>query len=117
MRLRAGRILLRENVEVRSGNTRVSWASGLGMVAIRRDGPVLVTYRRRRSSACALALVPASHQLLTPAVNVSGISLAGGSALSGAVRDGAAVWVAVAAAVADMKKFLRIIVGRVIIVG
>jgi len=46
-------------------------------------------YRRRRSSAYALAFVPAS--LLAPAANVSGISLAGGNALSGAVRDGTAV--------------------------
>ena len=49
---------------------------------------VAETYRRSRSSACALALVPASHQLLIPAVNVNGISFAGGNALSGAVRDG-----------------------------
>jgi len=91
MRLRAGLILLRGSVEVRSGNTRVSWVSGLGTVVIRRVGPVVKTYRRRRSSACALALVPASHQLLTPAVNVSGISLAGGNALRGVVRDGTAV--------------------------
>lgn len=48
------------------------------------------TYRRSLSSAYALALEPASHQLLMPAVNVIGTSLAGGNALSEAVRDGTA---------------------------
>ena len=52
---------------------------------------VAETYRRSRSSAWALALVPASHQLLIPAVNVNGISLAGGNALSGVVKDGTVV--------------------------
>ena len=89
--------------------------NGSGMVAIWSDRSLLRTYLRSRSSACALALVPASHQLLMPAVKVNGISLAGGNVLSGVARDGIAVWVAVAAAVADMKTFLRIIVGRIMV--
>jgi hypothetical protein len=59
--------------------------------------------------------VPASHQLLIPAVNVKGISLAGGKAFSGAVRDGTAVLFAVAVAVADMATVLGIFVGRIIV--
>ena len=50
-----------------------------------------------------------------PAVKVNGISLAGGTTLSGVARDGSPGWVAVAAAVADMKMFLSIMVGRVIV--
>lgn len=45
-----------------------------------------------------------------PATNVDGISLAGGTTLSGAARDGTPVWV-----VADMTMFLRIMVGRIIV--
>jgi len=37
MRLLVGRILLRGSVEVRSGNTGVSWASGLGTGAEEAD--------------------------------------------------------------------------------
>ena len=74
---------------------------------------VAETYRRSRSSAWALALVPASHQLLIPAVNVNGISLAGGNALSGVVKDGTVVRVAVA--VADMATFLKMAVERIIV--
>ena len=59
--------------------------------------------------------MPASHQLLIPAVRVNGISLAGGNTLSGAVRDGTPVWVAVAPIVADMATFLRIMVGGIIV--
>ena len=50
------------------------------------------TYLRSRPSACVPALVPASHQLLMPAANVDGISLAGGNALSEGVREGAIKW-------------------------
>ena len=67
---------------------------------------------RSRPSACALALVPASHQLLMPATNVDGISLAGGNALSDGAREGAIEW-AVVAVVADMRTLLRIIVGEI----
>ena len=48
-------------------------------------------------------------------MNVKGTSFAGGNALNGVVRDGTAVWVGVAVAVADMATFLRIIVGRIIV--
>jgi len=58
--------------------------------------------------------VPASHQLLIPATNVNGISLAGGNALWGAAREGTAELVAVAAA-EDMRTFPRIIVGRIMV--
>ena len=71
------------------------------------------THCRSRSSACALARAPASHQLFIPATNVIGMSFAGGNALIGAARDGSVVWVAVA--VADMMMFLRAIVGRIIV--
>ena len=60
------------------------------------------TYLRSWPSTCALALMPASHQLLMPAVNVDGISLAAGNALSEGVREGAIEW-AVIAVVADMR--------------
>ena len=60
-------------------------------------------YLRSRPSACVPALVPASHQLLMPAVNVDGISLAGGNALGEGVREGAIKW-AVVAVMADMRR-------------
>ena len=61
------------------------------------------TYLRSRPSACVLALVPASHQLLMPATNVDGISLVGGGALSEGAREGAIEW-AIVAIVADMRR-------------
>jgi len=75
---------------------------------------IVGAHRKSRSSACSLALVPASHQLLIPATNVNGISLAGGNALRGTVMDGTAEWVAVAAA-EDMRAFAMIIVGRIMV--
>lgn len=115
MRLRAGRILLRVIEEVRSGSKRVScrheWIRKAGSM---RGGSLPETYRRSRSSACAPARVPASHQLFMPAVSVNGMSLAGGKILSGAASDGTPVWVAVAPTVADMTRFLRITVDGII---